>query len=427
MRRRLLFLAVLGSALWLAPGALAAGWCGSGETATNRPDLVTGAQVHAIVAAPADGADTFVADANRLSDDVASMSAWWTGQDPTRVPRYDVAAFPGGTCLDISFVRLAETASQLQNASRAYAIIGAELRSSAFAHPYKDYVVYYDGPLVQQDVCGTGAGDFDQGGGVAIVWLNGCSGVPTDGIEAHELLHAFGALPIGAPNACTPATNPFGGFDSGHPCDSTSDVLYPQTDGRPLQQMVLDFNHDDYYAHAGSWNDIQDSIFLHHLDVPQVELRVGFSGAGSVTSDLPGVDCSRTCGAAWDQGTTVTLFPTPGQNARFVRWSGSCSGTDDCVLSLTGPMSATAIFGPAFVAFHASVAGKGKVACSPSCGKKISAGDPITLRAVAAKGWKFTRWSGGCKGSLATCKPKTTTALSVRATFTKLKAKPKKH
>jgi hypothetical protein len=97
------------------------------------------------------------------------------------------------------------------------------------------------------------------------------------------------------------------------------------------------------------------------------------------------------------------------------------------LLSLTQAASATAVFGPAFVAFHAAVTGKGKVACSPACGRKIAAGDPFTLRAVAAKGWKFARWSGGCTGTHVTCRPKTTAALSVRATFTKLKARPKKN
>ena len=422
--RRLLVLAALAAALWLAPGALAAGWCGSGETAADRPDIVTGAQVHAIVVTPADEPDAFTADANRLADDVASMSAWWTGQDSTRVPRYDVAVFPGGTCLDISYVRLAETASQLQDsATLAFSVVMRELGAAEFVHPYKDYVVYYDGPA-QQDICGTGNGFFNRGGGFAIVWLNGCAGVPSDGIEAHELLHALGALPAGAPHVCPLAIDPF----SGHPCDSQSDVLYPVTDGRPLQQMVLDFNHDDYYGHSGTWIDIQDTIFLRHLNTPQVPLDVKLSGAGSVASNLPGVDCSQACASEWDQGTTVSLLATPRAGSRFVRWSGSCAGTrGECVLSLAQASSATAIFGPAFVAFHALVTGKGKVACSPSCGMKIRAGDPFTLRAVAATGWKFARWSGGCKGTRVTCRPKTTAALSVRATFTKLKARPKKH
>ncbi len=103
------------------------------------------------------------------------------------------------------------------------------------------------------------------------------------------MLHAFGALPLGAPNACTAATDPAGVADTGHPCDSPTDVLYPYAEGLTLQQQVLDFNHDDYYAHGGSWDDIQDSIFLRHLNTPQVALGVALSGRGVVTSDLPGV------------------------------------------------------------------------------------------------------------------------------------------
>jgi hypothetical protein len=51
------------------------------------------------------------------------------------------------------------------------------------------------------------------------------------------------------------------------------------------------------------------------------------------------------------------------------------------------------------------------------CSKAFPAGDPIVLRAVPAKGWKFVSWSGGCKGKQLVCRPKTQTALTVRATF----------
>jgi hypothetical protein len=91
--RRTLLVVVFAMSLWLAPGALAAGWCGSGETAADRADVITGRQVHAVVAVPSDGPDTFAADANRLADDVTSLLTWWQGQDPTRVPRFDQATF----------------------------------------------------------------------------------------------------------------------------------------------------------------------------------------------------------------------------------------------------------------------------------------------------------------------------------------------
>ena len=416
--RKALFVAGIAAALWLAPGALASGWCGNGEAATDRPDVVTGAQIHTIVATPADAPDEFVTVANHLADDVDSMSAWWQGQDPTRAPRYDTAVFPGGTCLDISFLRLPQPASAFSGTS-SFTALESALASAGFLDPYKDYVVYYDGPSVLEDVCGTGGGDFNQGEGLAIVWLNGCPGIPTDGIETHELLHAFGALPAGAPNACTPATDPVGVADSGHPCDSASDVLYPYADGRPLQQQVLDFNHDDYYAHSGPQNDMQDSIFLHHLNTPEEALGVTITGAGYVTSDLPGVVCNAACTTQWDQGTTVTLAATPAAASRFVHWTGTCTGSSDCVVDLSKAAAVNAVFGPATIPVVVSTSGKGRVACSPSCSKRFAAGTRLTLHAIPAKGWKFSNWGGACTGARLTCSPKTDYAVAARAIFKK--------
>ena len=37
------------------------------------------------------------------------------------------------------------------------------------------------------------------------------------------------------------------------------------TSGQPLSSLYLDFNHDDYYGHSGSWADIQDSLWLHRV------------------------------------------------------------------------------------------------------------------------------------------------------------------
>lgn len=406
---------IAGAALWLAPGALAAGWCGSGEATTDRPDVTTGQQVHAIVVVPADGADNFPADANKLVDDVASMTSWWTGQDPTRAPRFDQAVFPGGTCLDISFVRLTDPSGALEGANSAFQRVGTDLISAGFGNSYKKYLVYYDGPGVQTDVCGTGGGDFGTGPGFAIVWLAGCPHVPTDAVATHELIHALGALPTGAPNFCRPPSTP--SVDRGHPCDSTGDVLYPYSDGRPLQQLLLDVNHDDYYAHSGSWPDLQDSVWLSHLDAPQVPLSVAMAGTGKVTSDLPGLDCSVACTTQWDQGTTVTLNAVPGAHLRLVRWTGACTGNSSCSVALAQAQSVTAVFGPLAIPLRVTTAGRGTVRCTPVCSKTFAAGEPLTLRAVPLKGWKFAGWSGGCKGTFPVCRPSTQTALAVRATF----------
>ena len=406
--RRLLFLAAVVGALWLAPGALAGGWCGSGEQMTNRPDTVTGRQIRAVVAIPADGADTFQVSAGQIADDVASFSAWWTGQDPTRVPRFDLADFSGISCLDIGFLRLAEPASAITSASVLFNAVINGLGTDV-NRVYAKELVYYDGPSAETDVCGVGGGSFT-GPGVAVVIPAGCPGVPTDTVAAHELLHALGAVPAGAPHACP--------GDSGHPCDSTTDILYPYTRGEPISQKVLDFGHDDYYGHSGSWNDIQDSGWLRHLDTPQESLALTLAGAGTVTSDVPGVNCTASCTTQWDQGSTVDLSANPGDTTRFVGWKGgTCTGPTGCLLTLNAPAAETAVFGPLTIPVKTSVAGKGRVACTPRCSTTFAAGRSLTLTAVPAKGWHFARWSGGCKGATTICRPATNFAVAVKATF----------
>jgi hypothetical protein len=418
-RLLVLVLAIVGAALWGAPAAFAAGWCGSGESTVDRPDATTGAQIHAIWVVPADSADTFAAGAPKLADDLASLSTWWVGQDPTRTPRIDNAVFPAGTCADISFVHLPQPASSFVGANNSFNSIENDLESMGFGNVFKKYLVYFDGPPVEANICGTGAGAFDSGPSFAILWLAACPDIPTDATAAHELLHALGALPAGAPNACTAANNPVGAVDdAGHPCDSLTDVLYPVTSGAPLVQLVLDYNHDDYYAHSGSWNDIQDSLWLHLLAAPIVPLALKIAGEGAVGSVVPGVICAASCTTQWDGGTRTALIEVAATGRRFVGWSGACTGRATCSVTLSGPVNVLATFGPVRVPVALTKTGKGAIACTPRCGKTFAAGSRLTLRAVPTKGWKFASWTGDCaKVLVATCRPKTDFHVRARAIF----------
>jgi hypothetical protein len=247
---------------------------------------------------------------------------------------------------------------------------------------------------------------------MAVIWLNACSGGPHDYVAAHELLHALGALPDGAPHPCSAR-------DSGHVCDSPLDILQPRLSGQPLAAEALDVNHDDYYGHSGSWPDIQDSIWLRRLDQPQQRLSIVLQGSGRVTSDVPGVDCAAACATDWDNGSLITLSAEGASRTRFIRWSGACSGAEDCVVTLAGARTATAIFGPSRIPVRISATGRGRVVCSPRCSSSFSAGTSLTLRAVPVSGWRFVRWSGACKGTSAVCRPATNFAVSARATFTR--------
>jgi hypothetical protein len=403
--KRLTLVAAVAVSLWCAPGALAAGWCGSGESTADRPAVVAGEQVHLVYAIPADGADNFGAVANRMADDAASITSWWTGQDPTRAPRFDLAAFPAGQCVDISFVRLNDPGSALVGGTAAFQRVANDLVTAGFASDYERYLVYYDGPAVEANVCGHGEG-------FAIVWLAGCPSAPSDAVAAHELLHSLGAVPAGAPHECPPPHEM-------HVCDSPLDLLYWFDSGQPLTGRFLDFNHDDYYEHATNGIDIRNSLWLRRLDTPQQALGVMIAGAGKVASDVPGLSCTATCTTNWDQGWQVTLNAQPASGERFIRWGGACSGNGLCSLSLNEPKAVTALFGPARVPLKVTVAGRGRVACTPRCGATVPAGNSLTLKAVAAKGWRFAAWSGGCKGTRPVCTPSTDFAVAVRATFRK--------
>ena len=67
-------------------------------------------------------------------------------------------------------------------------------------------------------------------------------------------------------------------------------------------------------------------------------------GSGTVASSPAGIDCGATCSATYDSGTVVTLTATPGLLSAFVGWSGGCSGTGPCTVTLTGNTSVTATF-----------------------------------------------------------------------------------
>jgi len=196
--------------------------------------------------------------------------------------------------------------------------------------------------------------------------------------------------------------------------------------GESIDQAVLDVNRDDYYRHGGSWFDLATSAWLRRLDVSQQPLTVAVAGgAGRVVSDLPGVDCDRTCTTQWDGATAVTLDATPGDGERFLGWRGGCSG-DPCTVTLSAPVSVEALFGPAEVRLTARVNGRGTIAgagisCPKRCATRVTAGDPHTLRARPARGWRLVRWSGACRGTKPTCtiRPGASAAVGVRFALAK--------
>jgi len=68
-------------------------------------------------------------------------------------------------------------------------------------------------------------------------------------------------------------------------------------------------------------------------------------GAGTITSDRPGINCPADCVENFAVGQQVVLTATPAAYHGFLGWSGgSCSGTGACVVSMTDQQNIAALF-----------------------------------------------------------------------------------
>ena len=68
------------------------------------------------------------------------------------------------------------------------------------------------------------------------------------------------------------------------------------------------------------------------------------TGSGTVTSSPAGISCPTTCTASYNSGSPVTLTATPGTGSTFAGWSGACSGTGSCSVTMSSAKSVTATF-----------------------------------------------------------------------------------
>ena len=153
------------------------------------------------------------------------------------------------------------------------------------------------------------------------------------------------------------------------------------------------------------------------------------TGAGTVYSTPAGITCGSACSASFTSGTVVTLVADVASGSTFAGWSGACSGTGPCTVTMSQARSVSATFdtttGTTYALTVAKAgAGSGTVTSSPvgiSCGSTCTAsfnsGASVTLTAAPASGSTFGGWSGACTGTSATCTTTMTAARSVTATF----------
>jgi uncharacterized repeat protein (TIGR02543 family) len=137
-------------------------------------------------------------------------------------------------------------------------------------------------------------------------------------------------------------------------------------------------------------------------------LTITKSGSGTVTSVPTGINCGATCSYAFSSGQSVTLTPTPAAGYYFFSWSGACSGSETCKVTMDAGKTVNANF-TAIPGGHSVLSvtktGLGSVTsapvginCSGTCNATFPNGTIVTLTAAPFTGYYFAGWTGACAG-----------------------------
>ena len=68
------------------------------------------------------------------------------------------------------------------------------------------------------------------------------------------------------------------------------------------------------------------------------------TGSGIVTSSPAGINCGSDCTEVYTAGTVVTLTATPDSSSTFAGWSGACTGSGTCSVTMDAAKNVTATF-----------------------------------------------------------------------------------
>ena len=238
-------------------------WCGDPASTTDDTanQVDNGAyRYHAIYAIPADGVSRLGSVATTLQTD-AFQASGLLERLYGRALRYDMGTTCGAGFLDITTVRLNETAAQLQalsgTSNGTLEAVARDLDSQGFPTIVgsqdmntltTNYVVWLDGPGPSA-ACGQAYSYEDakrsednlnnQGGKVAVVFRDG-DGFCGSNTVRHEVGHTLGALQPSAPNA----------FDGSH-CDDAREDTMCAADSPSVSTgergLFFDYKNDDYW------------------------------------------------------------------------------------------------------------------------------------------------------------------------------------
>jgi uncharacterized repeat protein (TIGR02543 family) len=156
-------------------------------------------------------------------------------------------------------------------------------------------------------------------------------------------------------------------------------------------------------------------------------LNVSKNGSGSISSSPSGINCGSTCSSSYTSGTQVSLYATPASGYTFNGWSGNCSGSGACTVTMDSNKSITANFavdtsriisiGKIGTGGGTVIRAGGNLNCGSTCAETLAQGATVSLSATAAAGSTFVGWSGGTCSGAGSCSFTLNSNTTVNATF----------
>src|SRR4030042_2475048 len=105
-----------------------------------------------------------------------------------------------------------------------------------------------------------------------------------------------------------------------------------------------------YYFAATSYDTARNESADSNEVTKKIQLSLEYSlsvtksgtGSGTVTSSPAGIACGSACSGTYEADTSIRLTASPSANSTFAGWSGGCSGTGTCTVTMNTTKTITA-------------------------------------------------------------------------------------
>ncbi len=197
------------------------------------------------------------------------------------------------------------------------------------------------------------------------------------------------------------------------------------TDGAYPKAGLIQASDGKLYGVTSEGGNASGAGTAFSLQVNEDTLTVTLVGDGIVTSTDGFIICPGMCSHIYQHDAQVTLNATAAGGWVFSNWTGACTGTGPCNVTMSQAQSVGATFTQLSYTLTVTDTGNGTVTsadgfinCPGTCSHLYLSNTEVALTANPALGWSLNAWGGACSGDNPACNVTMTGPESVSATFT---------